>query len=273
MTVSEFLDPSCWLIAGAGPLYVQLRRRIEAGIAAAILPPDSALPPEREIAVMTNLSRVTVRKAIAELADKGAVVQRQGSGSFVAPGRPRVEQSLSRLTSFTEDMARRGLRSQSRWLERGLFQPSVEEIAVLGPCDQVARLSRLRLADENPMAIERAALPLAVLANPLAVTHSLYDVLGRAGHLPVRARQKISAINLGQADAALLDLPEGRAGLQIERISYLQDGSVAEFTRSVYRGDAYDFIAEMHMVDTVNQQGGAAVAIPSAAPTLAETAE
>ncbi|MFN0114762.1 MAG: GntR family transcriptional regulator [Paracoccaceae bacterium] len=251
MSVAEFLAPPNWLTEAGGPLYVQLRRRIEQGIEGGRLPPDSALPPEREIAAITGLSRVTVRKAIADLAAKGAVVQRQGSGSRIAPRAARVEQSLSRLTSFTEDMGRRGLSSESRWLERGFFLPSPEEVLALGlgAGDQVARLARLRLADGRPMAIERAALPPDVLPDPSAVTRSLYEILGSLGRRPVRAVQKISAVNLGEADAGLLGVPVQSAGLRIERISYLPQGRVAEFTRSVYRGDAYDFVAELRLPD------------------------
>jgi GntR family transcriptional regulator len=251
MSPTDFLSPHLWLAEDGGPLYVQLRRRIESGIATGALAPDAALPPEREIAALTGLSRVTVRKAIAELAAKGAIVQRQGSGSRIAARAARVEQSLSRLTSFTEDMSRRGLTSESRWLERGFFLPSPDEVLALGlgAGDQVARLSRLRLADGRPMAIERAALAPDVLPDPLSVTRSLYEVLGRLGYRPVRAVQKISAINLPDADAALLDVAPQAAGLRIERVSYLPSGRVAEFTRSIYRGDAYDFVAELRLPD------------------------
>ncbi|MCB2116897.1 MAG: GntR family transcriptional regulator [Rhodobacteraceae bacterium] len=252
MTVTEFFDPSRWLDPANGPLYVQFRKRIEAGIASGFLAPDMPLPPEREIAALTGMSRVTVRKAVAELAERGLILQRQGSGSFVAPARPRVEQSLSRLTSFSEDMARRGFRSEMDWLERGLFQPVPEEIAALSlqPGEQVARLARLRRADGRPMAIERASLPPDLLPNPLAVTQSLYDVLGKAGVRPVRATQRISSVNLGPAEAELLGVAPSAAGLRIERISYLPDGRVVEFTRSLYRGDAYDFVAELRLSES-----------------------
>lgn len=249
MTVTEFLLPEGWLSSDAGPLYVQLRKRIEGGIATGFLAPDLPLPPEREVASLTGLSRVTVRKAIAELVERGLIVQRQGSGSYVAPARPRVEQSLSRLTSFSEDMARRGFRSEVRWLERGLFLPSPDEVLILGlgADDQVARLARLRLADGRPMAIERAALPPDVLPNPLDVTASLYEVLGQRGLRPVRAMQKISAINLSAEDSALLEVRPQAAGLRIERIAYLAEGRTIELTRSIYRGDAYDFVAELRL--------------------------
>ena len=97
------------------------------------------------------------------------------------------------------------------------------------------------------MALERAALPLDVLPNPLDVTTSLYAVLEARGLRPVRAVQKISAINLPAKDADLLSVAEGTAGLSIERSSYLASGRMIEFTRSLYRGDAYDFVAELRL--------------------------
>ncbi len=247
MMINEFLRPDNWMNSSSGPRYIQLRRRIEEGIKIGLLEPNMSLPPEREIANMTELSRVTVRKAMQELVSRGAVIQRQGSGSFVADGAPKVELSLSRLTSFTEDMARRGLSSDSKWLERGIFLATAEEIAVLALSegDSVARIARLRSAGGRPMAIERASLPLDILPNPTMVTTSLYQVLEVDGHRPVRAEQKISAINLDKDTARLLEVQPNAAGLHIERTSFLVNDRVVEFTRSSYRGDAYDFIAEL----------------------------
>ncbi len=249
MSAAKFLEPGTWLTAGGGPRYVQLRRRLEEGIGAGVLPPNSSLPPERELAEITDLSRVTVRKAIQELVREGLVEQRQGSGTFVREPVRRMEQSLSHLTSFTDDMARRGMSTTSKWLERGVFAPTPHEASILGLGEEheVARIYRLREADGLPMALERASLPLDVLPNPLEVTTSLYEVLERLGNMPSRAVQKISAINIESPEADLLDVPEGAAGLSIERTSYLDDGRVAELTRSLYRGDAYDFIAELRL--------------------------
>lgn len=249
MSAAEFLAPDAWLSDAGGPRYVRLRQRLEEGIDSGVLPPNSSLPPEREMAEITGLSRVTVRKAIQELVKRGSIVQRQGSGSFVRESAPRVEQSLSHLTSFSEDMLSRGMEVTSKWLERGIFLPSPEEVATLGLAEeaQVARICRLREAGGRPMAVERAALPLDILPNPLAVRDSLYELLGESGTRPVRAIQKISAVNLGEEDADLLGVAEGDAGLRIQRISYLDSGRVAEFTRSLYRGDAYDFVAELRL--------------------------
>lgn len=249
MTIAEFLAPSNWFRADGGPRYVQLRQRLSEGVDQGILSPGSPLPAEREIAAITDFSRVTVRKAIKSLADDGTIVQKQGSGSFISSKAAQIEQRLTRLTSFSEDMERRGKAVSARWLERGLFMPTAEERTVLelSPEDSVARISRLRLADNQPMAIESASLPAQILPNPLIVETSLYEVLERDGHRPIRALQKISAINLAEREAELLAVPTSDAGLRIERISYLEDGRIAEFTQSLYRGDAYNFVAELRL--------------------------
>ncbi len=249
MNIVEFLGPENWLRPDGGPRYVQLRQRLSDGVDQGLLKAGSPLPPEREIASITAMSRVTVRKAIQALVEDGTIVQKQGSGSFVASDTPQIEQSLSRLTSFSEDMSRRGMVSTSVWLERAIVMPSPEEVLALAlsPDTQVSRIARLRTADDKPMAIERASLSTDMLPNPMLVETSLYEVLSAAGLRPVRALQKISAINLEAENARLLDVDIGMAGLSIERTSYLADGRIVEFTQSIYRGDAYNFVAELRL--------------------------
>ena len=240
-----------WMTGSSGPRYLQLRCRIQEAIDEGLLKENEPLPSEREIASITALSRVTVRKAVAGLVEDQIIIQKRGSGSFVAPRVRKVEQHLSGLTSFTEDMARRGMEASSEWLRRGLFAASPEELFALGlPSGQlVARLDRLRKADGTPMAIERASISEAILPKPEKVTSSLYKVLRESGMPPVRAIQRISARILNASDAKLRGVPEGAAGLKIERVSYLASGRVVEFTRSVYRGDAYDFINELQITE------------------------
>jgi GntR family transcriptional regulator len=232
-----------------GPLYLQLKRWIEDVVQEGVIKPGDALPSERDLAHKVDVSRVTVRKAVQQLVRDGVLVQRHGSGTFVAPHTHRVEQSLSHLTSFAEDMARRGMAVSSAWLDRGLFAPSPEETAALGlsPGEQVARISRLRISGDTPIAIERASLSAATLPDPERVGNSLYVHLERSGNRPVRATQRIRAASLGAEDAKLLAVPVGAAALHIERTSYLASGRVIEFTRSIYRGDTYDFVAELRL--------------------------
>jgi len=240
MTLAKY-DPT--------PLYLRVQEQIKAAIAAGNLKPLEALPGERDIAEAFNVSRVTVRKAISGLVEQGLLTQRQGSGTFVAAPPQRVEQPLSRLTSFTEDMRLRGLEASVRWLARTVTLASPDEAMrlSLSPSDTVSRLRRLRLANNVPMAIECATVPTRFLADPNLVEASLYDVLEANGALPVRALQRLRAANLSPEDAALLDVPPGAAALAIDRMSYLEGGTPVEFTQSFYRGDAYDFIAELNL--------------------------
>ena len=137
----------------------------------------------------------------------------------------------------------------SVWLDRGLYDPSPEETVALGlsQSERVARVARLRISDDMPLAIERAALSAGILPDPDKVGTSLYAHLEKSGNRPVRAIQRIRAANLGPEDAKLLELPAGAAALHIERTSYLASGRVIEWTRSTYRGDTYDFVAELRI--------------------------
>jgi GntR family transcriptional regulator len=237
--------------ARGGPLYLQLKRFIEDAIRSELVHPGDALPSERDIAARLDISRVTVRKAVQQLVHEGVLVQRHGSGTYVSLPPHRVEQSLSHLTSFAEDMARRGMAVRSTWLDRGIYEPSAQETAILGLAgtDKVARIARLRISADTPLAIERASLPAGILPDPQAIGTSLYAHLEKAGNRPIRAVQRIRAASLGEEDAALLDVAPGVASLHIERTSYLASGTVVEFTRSIYRGDTYDFVAELRLGD------------------------
>jgi len=82
MKIAEYLAPDLWRSETGGPRYLQLRRRIEEGIQQGIIKGDSPLPSERELAALTGLSRVTVRKAAQAMVKDGLIVQRQGSGSL-----------------------------------------------------------------------------------------------------------------------------------------------------------------------------------------------
>lgn len=246
--------------ADGGPRYLRLQAMIRAGIAEGRLRPDDALPAEREMAAHLGVSRVTVRKALHGLVDAGVLRRRHGSGTYVAHGVAPIEQPLSRLTSFTEDMRASGRVAGARWLERAIAAPTAAEAAVLGiaPPARVARLARLRFVDGEAVAIETAVVPEAALPDPSRVEGSLYDALAAVGMRPVRAVQRLAAVALGDDDAALLGVPAGAAAVAVERVSHLPDGSVIEFTRSLYRGDACAFVAELTLEpEPARRQGGA----------------
>ena len=247
----EFLSPNQWHNKGQGPRYSQLAKHIAAAIQDGRIGAGYQLPPERDLADLSDVSRVTVRKAIGKLVDDGLVDQRQGAGSFVREkaSEPRLDYGLSSLTSFTEYMELRGYTSSSVILDRGVYSPRPDEMVALGlsPEDKLARIKRLRSADDSPLAIETSCLPADVLPDPTLVTTSLYAVLRQTGTAPVRAIQRIRATNLGPEDAALLQVPADAAMLLIDRTAYLPSGRPIEFTRGIYRSDVYDFVTELRL--------------------------
>ena len=233
--------------AGNAPLYARVKKLVHEAVSAGELKEGDAIPGERDVAQMLDISRVTVRKAFAALVAEGLLVQRRGSGTYVANLPKRIEQPLSRLTSFTQDMELRGLRTDADWLDRSVGLPTPEEALKLSlsPGEYVSRFHRLRRADDLPMAIELAVIPHKFLPDPLSVGGSLYAALEARGVRPVRALQRLHATALNGEEARLLELPDGSPALFIERISYVPDGRIVEFTRSRYRGDSYDFVAEL----------------------------
>lgn len=247
----QFYAPDRWFRDGRGPRYEQLYRYISDAISTGTLQPERQLPPERDLAEISGVSRVTVRKAVGQLVDEGLLEQRRGAGTFVRARRQRLEHSLSTLSSFTDYMQQRGKTSSSVVLRQGLFAPLPEEQMALGlsASDRVARIERLRSADGIPMAIERSSLPTDILDDPTRVTKSLYDVLRAAGNAPTRAVQRITAMNAPAYEAKLFNLPEGAAVLKIDRTGYLPSGRPIELSRGLYRSDIYDFIAELRLGD------------------------
>ena len=238
-----------WYAPGKGPRYQQLVRHLTDIIRSGDLPPDSQLPPERMLAELAQVSRVTIRKAVGQLADEGLLEQRQGSGTFVREASTRLEQSLSSLISFTENLRLRGQTPSSIVLDRGLYMPDRDEFLILGlsPSARVARIKRLRSADSIPMAIETSTLPADILPDPSVVRTSLYEVLRANGRAPVRAIQRVTACNLGAEDAAHLRMKVGEAALNIQRTAYLAHGRAIELTTGIYRSDMYDFVSELKL--------------------------
>jgi GntR family transcriptional regulator len=234
------LDPNQAL-----PLYLQLQRAIREAIEQRLLGPDDALPSERQLAEDFAVSRITVRRAIEGLAQEGRLVSRQGSGNFVCS---RVEKNFAKLTSFSEDMRARGRTPHSVWLKRSQGTVTPDEALKLGlsPGTLVYRFHRLRFADQAPMAVECATFVAECLPPLEEIGESLYVALEQTGNRPVRALQRLRALLLDSEQAKLLEAKTGDAGLLVERLGYLRDGRAIELSQSYYRGDMYDFIAELN---------------------------
>ena len=245
------------------PLHQQLKAAIEERILGGEWLPGTQVPSERELCEQYEISRITVRQALTALVMEGRLIRAQGRGTFVAS--PRIEQQLTQLTGFTQDMQARGKRPSARVLEADSISalPTVARALNIKAGESVIMLKRLRLADGEPVAIETAYLPenrcRGLLKEKLA-TRSLYDILAKKYRLkPVRAMQQMEAIACPVAEARLLGTRRGAPVLHIHRTTYDRAGRPFELVESFYRGDRYTFYAELHgdgLPRNTNQPGG-----------------
>ena len=213
------------------------------------MPPGSPIPTERSLAAEFDVSRTTVRQALAELTVEGRLLRVQGKGTFAAE--PKVAQRLQ-LSSYTEDMRAQGRQPSSRLLEMSEEPADSDLSRLLGirASAKVLRLNRLRLADGEPMAIETTHLPLARfrgLRRYVTSGGSLYQVLReRFGVEMGHAEETIETALASPAEAELLGADIGLPMLLLSRHSFDTDGKPVEWVRSVYRGDRYKFVATLN---------------------------
>jgi GntR family transcriptional regulator len=212
------------------------------------LAPGEALPPERALAESFSTSRTTIRQALRELTIEGRLVRMHGRGTFAAL--PKMAQPLQ-LTSYTQDMRRRGLASRSRLLSVGQVSAD-EELAWrldVRPRARVLRIERLRMASEEPMAIETTHLDASRfpgLAKRLGDSVSLYALLANDYDVHLaQAEETIETVPAPPKEAALLDTTVGYPMLLLSRHSRDTSGRPVEFAMSFYRGDRYKFVAQL----------------------------
>jgi GntR family transcriptional regulator len=144
-------------------------------------------------------------------------------------------------------MTSRGWTARSEWLGRSEGQVTPDEALALGlpPGMTVYRFDRIRYANDRPLAIEHSIVPASCLPSVDAIDTSLYAALELTNHRPTKALQRLQAIAFDKEQAELLCVCIGDPGLFIERRGFVGDGRAVEITRSYYRGDAYDFVAEL----------------------------
>jgi GntR family transcriptional regulator len=226
------------------PVPVPQWRRIEQTLRdrIALLEPGAALPSDAELCAEFGVSRMTARNAMQRLADEGLVRREPGRGSFVA--QPSAHRRTDRLLTFSHEMARRGRVPSSRILAREIRPSSAAESGALGlaPAEPVVVVRRLRLADDEPMAIETAVLvrrtASAVMAADLE-RGSLHEVLARAGHHLRRGSGTIGAAAATHQDARLLGIRKGDPLLVERRVIADAHGRRIESTESRYPADRY----------------------------------
>ncbi len=228
------------------PPYYRLKESLLANISE--LAPGSALPTERALSDEYGFSRTTVRRALHDLLIEGRITRQQGRGTFVAE--PKVTQALS-LTGYTEDMAGRGMVPSSKVLSVAKVTEDAEaaEALHLPPTGPILRISRLRLADDNPMAIEAAHLPydrFGRIADLITGNTSLYALLENEFGIRLHyADETIETSAASPEDAELLNSEVGGPILMLSRHSYDIDDNVIEFVRSRYRGDRFRFVTRL----------------------------
>jgi len=231
------------------PLYHQLKAVILNAIQSGHWKPDDQLPTESELAQTYGVSKITVREALRELSHMRYVRREQGRGTFVASA--HLEQGPRELTSFTEEMRRRGYRSSSRVLASDVVpaEGAVAEKLELNEGEQVFRLRRLRLANGQPMGVQTAYLPVSLvpgLPKRTLGSRSLYEILRTDYKLvPARARERHTAIVAGAETAALLGIHKGSPAMAGERVTFLASGHPLELVESVMRGDQYEIVLDL----------------------------
>src|SRR3954451_21068060 len=201
--------------------------------------PGSPAPSERELVQHFGVARMTVRQALDALVGEGLLERVPGRGTFVA--RTRIDLQ-ARLSSYTEEMARRGLKPDSRTLLARMESagPGVARALELGEGNKVVHWQRLRLADGVPMCIEDAYLADGVVPNFLdqALPVSLYAELQRRDRLPTWGEDSVGAALARPEEAALLGVAVGEPVLRIARRAFAAEVAV-EVSRSTYRSDRF----------------------------------
>lgn len=227
------------------PKYARLIRQLQERLSEMHERSESCFPSERELCEQYGVSRITVRRALAELEASGSIYRIHGKGAFVS--REKFQQRLTRLTSFTEDMRDRNMVSGAKILafETVSATARIAEGLQVEEGAPVALLKRLRLANGAPMAIETCYLTCevgAVVKEHIADDVSLYALLrGVCGIIPVSAEQSIEVGLLQPWERSLLGKEAPVYALCMTRQTFDETHRVVEYVESKYRGDGYSY--------------------------------
>ena len=232
------------------PIYHQLKLIIKEQIQSQKWGHDETIPSERELCEQFGISRMTVRHAINDLVAEGALYRKRGMGTYVS--KPKIDQALTKLTNFTSDMETRSLRPGAKIIHVKVI-PATEELARFLNIKEnanVIELFRLRLANDEPMALEKSFLSYdkasAILEESLE-NKSLYQELREKCQIDVAIAHQTLEISYieDSKDSELLDVEVGTPVLLIERMTFTENNLPVEYVKSLYRADRYKFSIEM----------------------------
>lgn len=232
------------------PLYAQLKQLIYSNIQKGVWMTGDMIPTEVELCETYEVSRITALRALNDIAKEGYVKRISGKGTYVTQPK-RINQALKQLTSFTDDMKQRGKEPGSRVISMYNFTADQDLAKKFGidSGERLTVLKRLRLMDNEPLAIETAFLPgryFPDIDRSNMNNRSLYDLMKQKyDQIPTRATQRITATLCPVSEADLLRISKRDAVLRLFRTTFNQNDQVIEIVESFYRGDAYIFQAEL----------------------------
>src|ERR1700737_2392373 len=184
----------------AVPLYSQIREQLRAEIEHEILQPGQQLPPESALMKRYQVSRITVRQALAQLQADGLVFKVPGKGTFVSL--PNVTQDINRLEGFAEAMERQGRGTANKVLSHMVIKSdqAVAERLGIAPGSYVTEIRRVRIVDEHPVSLDITYLSVEIgefLRGTEALAHrDIFSILEDDMNIPLRfADLKIVAIS------------------------------------------------------------------------------
>ena len=225
------------------PLYVQLTESLIESITKKMQPNDKMMS-ERDICQLYDVSRTTVRLALAELENSGYIYKRHGRGTFVS-GALKERKNLMDNYSFTDHMRQLGKEPQTIVVtfEMDAVNPMIAKQMGLKEGEKVYRLERIRLANAEPMMFEISYIPAYLFPN-LKKEHltvkPLYEIFREDYNQLVKiADEEFSASLVNDEEAEMLDVPFFSSCLRIQRTSYNKQNIVIEYTSSVARSDQF----------------------------------
>ncbi len=231
------------------PRYFQLKEIMRERIRSGEWKPGELIPSERELSEKYGISRMTARQAITELVNEGLFYREQGKGTFVS--QRKITQQLIHLTGFTEDIRARGQRPGTKVLS-ATMHPADEETAEklrINAGTPIFRLQRLRLADDEPLAIELSQISFKGCEGLLEEDlehNSLYRLLeSKYGIALMEADQELEAGLTGSEEAQLLKISVASPVLFTRRITYSDRNQPIEYAKAVYCGNKYTFYTHM----------------------------
>lgn len=222
------------------PLYLQLLDRLVHMVETGEMRPGDKIPSERELADLLSVSRITARQAIKTMLESGLIYREQGRGTFVAEPRLR---GLRGFTSFTEDMRERGLNPRSQVLKQELVHPDevLQRVLKLAQGEQALHLVRLRLADDQPMALQSSFIPCHVapgLEKEDLTDKSLFEVLKSKYYLyPTWTEAEVQALPSSSEEQRWLNMKPNEPVLVVRGLTFNESFEIVESVRTAYPGN------------------------------------